>query len=190
MAGVTVNGFPDDPFAVASQLALDSAHAHFAVAGEPRFAATCNLALPSEAFRALGGFDESFRYAEDRDLCARWCASGRRLIWAPAAQVVHRRRMGVQSFLSQHAGYGRGAYALHRRTLDAGLVPGPEPGFYAELGGRVRRAPAQRGRLALLAIVTQLAAAAGFGLEATATRYGIGRRACAEPTLPVPASNL
>lgn len=187
VAGTTLNGFPDDVFAVASQLALDAAHTHFAAGGEPRFAASCNLAVPAVAFRALGGFDPSFRHAEDRDLCARWYASGRSLVWAPGAEVVHRRRMGLASFVRQHAGYGRGAYALHRRVAGAGIVPAPEPGFYVALAAQVRGAPRRRARLAALAVLTQVAAAAGFALEATATRHGIGRRGCTEPALPMPA---
>lgn len=189
VAGVTVNGCPDDVYAVTSQLALDAAHAHFTEDGEPRFAASCNLALPAGAFRALGGFDPGFLHAEDRELCARWHAADRRLVWTPDARVVHRRRMDLRSFVRQHAGYGRGAYALHRRIAGSGLVPRPQPGFYGVLGAHVRRAPGPRGRLAALAVLTQAAATAGFGLEAAATRYGIGRRRCVDPTLPMPAAS-
>ncbi len=186
VAGVTLNGLPDDVFAIGSQLVLDASHTHFAVEGKPRFVASCNLALPAAAFHELGGFDRSFRHAEDRDLCARWHASGRSFVWAPGAQVVHRRTMGTASFISQHAGYGRGAYALHRRMSGSGLVPSPQPGFYGVLAEQVRRAPERRGRLSTLAALSQVAAAFGFALEATATRYGIGRRSCAEPSLPMP----
>ncbi len=185
-AGVTLNGLPDNAFSVASQLVLDVAHTHLAREGKPRFVASCNLALPAAAFHSLGGFDPSFRHAEDRDLCARWHASGRGLVWAPRAQVVHRRGMGLASFVVQHAGYGRGAYALHRRVAGAGLVPTPQLGFYRLLAMRVGRTRRRRGRLAALAVLSQAAAALGFALEATATRYGIGRRSCAEPSLPLP----
>lgn len=186
VAGVTLNGLPHDLFAAGSQLVLDASHTHFACEGSPRFVASCNLALPAAAFHALGGFDPSFRHAEDRDLCARWHASGRRLVWAPRAQVLHSRRMGLTSFVRQHAGYGRGAYALHRRVEGPGLVPMPQPGFYGVLAAQVGRAETRRGRLAALAALSQAAAALGFALEATATRCGVGRRACAEPSLPMP----
>jgi GT2 family glycosyltransferase len=174
VAGVTVNGYPDDVLAIASQLVLDTTHAHFAPEGEPRFAASCNLALPATAFRALGGFDPSFLHSEDRDLCDRWLGSGRRLVWASGAEVVHRRPMGLKEFVDQHAGYGRGAYALHRRSSGAGIVPAPQPGFYGKLGARVLRSPRRRPRLAALALLSQLAAAAGFGLEALAVRQAPG----------------
>lgn len=186
IAGITHNGLPDNIFAAGSQLVLDASHSHFACDGEPRFAASCNLALPASAFHALGGFDASFRHAEDRDLCARWHASGRPLVWAPAAEVIHRREMTLASFVGQHAGYGRGAYAFHRRGGRSGLVPRPQPGFYRELAVQVRRAARHRGPLTALAVLSQAAAVIGFALEASATRYGIGRRACAEPSLPIP----
>ncbi len=187
IAGVTHNGMPDNIFSAGSQLVLDASHTHFARDGEPRFVASCNLALPASAFHALGGFDASFRHAEDRDLCARWRASGRRLLWAPGAEVIHVREMALASFVRQHAGYGRGAYAFHRRVAGSGLVPTPQPGFYSVLTAQVRRAPRHRGRLTALALLSQAAAVGGFALEATATRYGIGRRACAEPSLPMPS---
>ncbi len=188
VAGVTVNGYPDDVCAVASQLVLDATHAHFAAGDEPRFAASCNLALPAAAFRALGGFNPSFLHAEDRELCGRWCASGRRLAWAPGAEVVHRRRMGLRGFVRQQMGYGRGAYALHR-VVGSGIVPTPQPGFYRVLGAQVLRAPRRRLRLAALALVSQFAGAAGFALEAAATRYGIGRRKAVAPTFPQPVQS-
>lgn len=50
---------------------------------------TCFLARRS-AFEALGGFDEAyFMYAEDVDLCWRAWQSGWRVVYEPAARVVH-----------------------------------------------------------------------------------------------------
>jgi hypothetical protein len=44
----------------------------------------------SEALGAVGGFDEAyFLYYEDIDLCWRLHAAGRRVLYQPAAQVVH-----------------------------------------------------------------------------------------------------
>lgn len=190
VAGITVNGLPDDVFAVASQLVLDASHEHFSAGGEPGFAASCNLAFPAAEFRALGGFDRSFRHAEDRDLCARWLASGRRLTWAPGAEVVHRRRMDFASFVRQHSGYGRGAYALHRRAAGLGLVPRPHLGFYSVLAAYVRRAPGHRVQLAALGALSQLAAGGGYVLEAVAKRWGIGTQTCREPSLEMPGTGV
>ena len=187
VAGSTVNGVTDDVFAAASQLVLDAAHEHFSSGGEPEFAASCNLAVLAADLRAVGGFDRSFRYAEDRDLCARWLASGRRLAWAPAAEVVHCRAMSLASFVRQHAAYGRGAYAVRRRITGSGRVPSPQPGFMLALARRVRRAPGDRLRLAALCVLSQAAAAGGYALEAVASRWGLGTRTCLEPSLQWPA---
>lgn len=44
----------------------------------------------SEAFREAGGFDEAyFLYYEDADICRRMRARGRRVVYQPAAEVVH-----------------------------------------------------------------------------------------------------
>jgi len=189
VAGVTVNGLPDNAFAAASQLVLEASHEHFSADGEPRFAASCNLALPAAEFRALGGFDRSLRHAEDRDLCMRWLASGRRLLWAPRAEVIHQRGMDLTDFARQQAGYGRGAYALHRRVEGSGLAPTPQWSFYLTLAARIRNAPNRRVRLAALCAFSQAMTAGGFVLEAVATRWGLGRRTCTDPSIPIGARN-
>lgn len=63
-------------------------------AGEPcgdvDWVAGMFMLFPSRAFAAAGGFDERyFLYYEDVDLCCRLRLSGRRVLHAPAAQVVH-----------------------------------------------------------------------------------------------------
>lgn len=48
------------------------------------------LAVPLEAFRSLGGFDERFRlYCEDYDLSARWRIAGGDVQVIPDLEVVH-----------------------------------------------------------------------------------------------------
>ncbi len=48
------------------------------------------MLLRSEAFRAVGGFDEAyFLYYEDVDLCRRLNHAGRAVIYQPAVEVVH-----------------------------------------------------------------------------------------------------
>lgn len=51
----------------------------------------CSIALPTELWRALGGFDPHFApaYAEDADLCLRVAAQGRAVWYQPASRVVH-----------------------------------------------------------------------------------------------------
>lgn len=48
-----------------------------------------NLVVPRSAFRALGGFDERLRYAEDNDFSERARAAGASLIYVPDAVVHH-----------------------------------------------------------------------------------------------------
>lgn len=48
------------------------------------------LLVRSDAFRAVGGFDENyFLYYEDVDLCRRLQAAGRSVVFVPGAEVVH-----------------------------------------------------------------------------------------------------
>jgi GT2 family glycosyltransferase len=73
------------------------------------------MAVPAAAFAELGGFDETFHVAsEDRDLCARWDASGRALRLVEGAVVRHAPRLGLVRFARQHFNYGRGAFRYHR----------------------------------------------------------------------------
>jgi GT2 family glycosyltransferase len=49
------------------------------------------MAIRAEAFRTLGGFDEALPLAyNDVDLCLRLRSAGWRIIWTPAAELVHR----------------------------------------------------------------------------------------------------
>jgi hypothetical protein len=49
----------------------------------------------SDAYRLVGGFDEAyFLYYEDADICRRLHQHGRRVMYAPAAAVVHDARRG------------------------------------------------------------------------------------------------
>ena len=92
-------------------------------AADRRWFTTNNLAVAADGFRALGGFDPSYRTAEDRDFCSRWAESGRRLAYEPAAVVEHRNALGLFGFARLHFAYGRGAYRFHRdrrRARDAG----------------------------------------------------------------------
>lgn len=55
------------------------------------FLSGCALALDRAAFDEVGGFDPGYRlYVEDLDLAVRLRAAGRRIVYEPAAEVVHR----------------------------------------------------------------------------------------------------
>ena len=175
VGGTVVNG-ATSRCSAASQAALDATHAHFNrdPAGR-RFFASNNFAVEADGFRAVGGFDESFPFAEDRELCDRWVASGRRLEHAPDAIVRHMRELTLPQFWRQHFGYGRGAWAFHRARAERGRGRlTVESRFYAELARQVsrRRAGAGRPSLAALAFISQVANASGFAREALAARLG------------------
>lgn len=175
VGGRTVNG-AGGRCAVGSETVLDAAYAHWnrdPVA--PRFFASNNIAFPAEGFGAVGGFDESFSFAEDRELCERWLRSGRRLAHAPEAIVRHMRELTPRGFWRQHFRYGRGAWDFHRVRSERGWGRfAIEPGFYAELANQVYRHRDGAGRpsIAALALISQLANAAGFAREALGPRGG------------------
>lgn len=184
VGGPMVNRASANACSVASQVVLEATYAHHNPAsGAPGFLATNNLAVPAEAFRRLGGFDEAFVRAEDREFCLRWRAQGGSTAWAPDAVVHHLRELDLRGLVRQHAGYGRGAYHLHRsRRTSPRLIPALEPGFYRHLaaGCRARRPGIGRLRLASLVIAAQAANALGFARELVRWRGGL-------PATPVPS---
>jgi len=170
VGGRTVNALENNICAAASQLIQDLAYRYYnsGPAG-PSFFAANNLAVPAEDFLRLGGFDSSFRTAEDRDLCDRWRLSGRPLVYAPKAVVRHRRPMRLGEFWRQHVGYGRGArrfqLAHQRRDQSSSTI---RPDFYLwALRTLPRLLQDQPKRLRILALlaVWQAANTTGFLLE-------------------------
>jgi glycosyltransferase involved in cell wall biosynthesis len=132
IAGRTINALPHNPFATASQLIIDMVHAYYnADPNQARFSASNNLALPTELFLSLGGFDETFRTSEDRDLIDRWQSCGHRLIYAPEVLVYHAQRLTWRGYCRLHFNYGRGAFRFHRARARRGCGPfRPELPFY------------------------------------------------------------
>ena len=169
IGGRTINVLTGNVYSAASQLVMDAGYAH--LNGDPErahFVAACNLAVPAEAFRGLGGFDESFVTSEDRELCGRWESRGHRIIYAPEAIVYHAHDLTLASFWRQHFAYGRGAFLMQRaRTRHGWEQFRPDPGYYARLlrtpfSGTPRVAAV---RLAALLLVSQSAGAAGLIAE-------------------------
>ncbi len=138
VGGRTVNHFDASTFCTAQQLLVGYvSRVPRRGAGRPSFFPSNNVAFPADALRALRGFDESFPFAagEDRDLCDRWIASGRRLAEAPQAVVRHGHALGLGDFCRLHHRYGRGARHFHRKVAQrAGTRVRLEPAsFYAGL---------------------------------------------------------
>ena len=67
---------------------------------------SCNLCVRSDAFRELGGFNESMEVGEDVDLCWRIIDSNGIVEYRPAAVVYHRHRNKVRAFCGRRFDYG------------------------------------------------------------------------------------
>src|SRR5439155_26886197 len=87
--GRTLNALPDDRWAAVSQQLIDLLYAYYNPGHGVEFLATNNLAVGAEAFREIGGFDERYRTAEDREFCRRWRGLGFKLLNVPDAIVHH-----------------------------------------------------------------------------------------------------
>jgi SAM-dependent methyltransferase len=170
-----VNGAPDNAGAAASQAVVDALHAQFNGNGsEPRFFASSNIAFPASDFAAVGGFDEDFRYAEDRELCERWIRSGRRFAAAPTATVDHMRTLTLREFWRQHHGYGRGARAFAASRGRGGRGT-DTAGFFRALAEQARAASGRRLRLAAYLAISQIATTTGY-IRGAPRRWITGER--------------
>jgi len=177
--GSIVNQFDDNRWSTASQRVIDLVYAYYnADPARATFLASNNLAVHAEAFRELGGFDEEFRWAEDRDFCRRWLSAGHELIYVPAAIVEHAHRLTPQAYVRQQFAYGRGAFHFHRTAAQNGdSQAGRVRGFYADAARRlVLKEGFGEGKQVAQAAVEiggwQLANAAGFAWEAICERVG------------------
>ena len=184
VGGHIANGLPGNSFARASQLVVDLVYTHYNPDPErAQFLASNNIAFPAEGFREVGGFDESFRQSEDRELCDRWISLGRRLVYAPEALVYHTRDLRLGGFLRQHFGYGRGAFRFHRARVQRGASPlRGHLRFHLRLPGLLRSdlsgAGAVRSPSAVALLVAwQLANALGFAWEGARVAVAAARRA-------------
>lgn len=175
VGGCVHNALPDDPCASASQLLVDYLYERFDHGDTlgPRFFTSNDVAGAAEVFRALGGFDTSFRLAagEDRDLTDRWRLAGHPLTHVPEAMVLHYHAMSLRRFTRQHLNYGRGARIFHQARVArrSGHRQAESVGFYVELlCYPLRTGRSLRGLVhSALLIWSQIANAAGYALEAT-----------------------
>jgi glycosyltransferase involved in cell wall biosynthesis len=163
VAGLTENGRPDDPLASASETILEYVQDRARRSDSTTvFAATNNIACRAAVLAEIP-FNEEYRYAEDRDWCARVRAAGCSLTVERAARVAHRQDLRLSTFLRQQFGYGRGAYRFRtRHESERRLEP---PGFYA---GLLKRGFSHGVLPGVLVGVAQGATAAGFIREALA----------------------
>lgn len=139
VGGHVRNALNDNVFSEASQLLIDFLYDRFdtATTRGPRFFTSNNFAGATASFRALGGFDTTFRLpaGEDRDLTDRWQAAGWPQLYVREALVQHHHVMTLRSFTRQHLNYGRGAWTFHqaRARRQAGTRQTETLQFYAGL---------------------------------------------------------
>ena len=164
IGGKTVNRLTNNLYSETSQLLLDYLYEYYnRDVRTSRFFASNNLAFPRNAFRAIGGFDPSFKFAaaEDRELCDRWVAQDRRLRFAPDALVFHSHPLTCRTFWRQHFNYGKGAFSFHHMKAR----PGWEPlAFYLKLFAYPFHASSWKRAMAVLPLVfiTQIANTCGY----------------------------
>jgi GT2 family glycosyltransferase len=125
IGGQTINVLKKNLYSTASQLLIAYLYAYY---GESRdvgaFFTPNNLALPTECFHAIGGFDTTFPYAaEDRNFCDRFKQHGYRLIYAPEVEVYHAHALTLRTFWQQHFRYGQGAFLFHQSRTKRGDEP-------------------------------------------------------------------
>jgi GT2 family glycosyltransferase len=89
-----------------------------------------NMSFSRKALFEAGQFDERFRFgAEELDMCMRVVQSlpGSRLVFVPAARVVHHFKPQLRDTLRRSRSYGIGSARLHRKwpSLPPTLFPGP-----------------------------------------------------------------
>jgi glycosyltransferase involved in cell wall biosynthesis len=167
--GRVENALDGNPCSVASQTITEVIVPHLIASGSAlRFVTSNNLALTADGYRAMGGFDERFRTAEDREFCHRWVASGRPIAAVPDAVVLHRHDLTLASFWRQHFGYGRGACRFHAiRATGGRSLWADEIAMYAKTFRRPFAAmplPAAL-RITALLVVWQVANASGFACQ-------------------------
>ena len=169
IGGRTINALPKNPYAETSQTIIEVVYSYFnADPDNARFFASNNFAVPAEQFRRMNGFAEQFVTSEDREICARWRADGRRLTYAPEAIVYHAHDLDLASLWRQHFAYGRGARRFHGARSRQGDPPfKPELAFYLKLlrASLAYRQKSHALRQTALMVWAQLANAAGFLLE-------------------------
>lgn len=173
VGGCTSNGLPGNIYAAASQMIVEAATAYFfATHSKLQFFASNNLALPARLFRAIGGFDVSFRTSEDRDFCDRWVREGYTLAYASTAVIQHRHDLTLTGFWRQHFGYGKGASRLHRARARRGAAPfRPELSFYRDVFRQSLVHEERMLSLAALLFLWQVANTAGYLWQ----HYGLER---------------
>jgi glycosyltransferase involved in cell wall biosynthesis len=184
LGGRTVNALPHNPFAATSQLIYEMACRYYnGGAGNTPLFSSNNLAVDRAVFTGVGGFDDSLRTSEDRELSDRLVFRGHRVVSVPEAIVYHAHDLRFRTFCRQHFEYGRGSFQYHRvRAARGSGTAAGAVGFHVDPRNWLlypskhpvaNQSPAV---LAALLLLWQLSNTAGFLREALRWRR-VGRAA-------------
>jgi cellulose synthase/poly-beta-1,6-N-acetylglucosamine synthase-like glycosyltransferase len=172
VGGHTFNGLASNLYAEASQLIINSGYRQNGTQpNAARFLCSANLLVPRARFVELGGFDETFATAEDRELADRWLSRGWPMRYECRAIVHHAHPIGLLGFARRHWRYGRGARRYWRKRAAGGREPvGIDRGLYTTLARAPWQRSAGRLRLAALLLLWHVLNTAGFLYEAAQGR--------------------
>jgi GT2 family glycosyltransferase len=179
IGGQVVNALAGNAWSEASQLLVGFLYGYYN--RDPlsaRFFSSNNIAFRRDLLLQAGGFDTVYlrAAAEDRELCDRWTAAGRRLIYLPDARVEHAHAMTFRSFWRQHYTYGQGAWGFRQARAQRGADPmrvEPLSFYWGLITYPLRRRGLSGIRLTARLILAQLANAAGFLSQAVHGQAGL-----------------
>jgi GT2 family glycosyltransferase len=176
LGGKIINALPDNTCSTASHLLITYLYAYYnALPAAAGFFTPNNLAIPTDRFRAMGGFDVSFVTAtgEDREFCDRWLHTGYRMVYAPEVTVAHTHPLTFCAFCRQHFNYGRGTFryrVMQGRRANRRMSLEPVRFYFNLLRYPLTMFQEKRKRLAMLLGVSQAANALGFFWESAMRR--------------------
>lgn len=136
IGGRTLNALSDNIYSITSQLILEVVYAYYNEnLSQEHFFASNNIAVPSDYFRTINGFDSTFPFAsEDREFCDRWLNHGYQMTYASEVIVYHMHKLTFRKFLKQHFNYGRGTFLYYQmRTRRKWGRVKADPKFYFQL---------------------------------------------------------
>jgi glycosyltransferase involved in cell wall biosynthesis len=165
IAGAFADANPGNLWSAASQAQLEAIAAYYNRDPEhATFGGSGNLALPAAGFRALGGFSEHLRTAEDRDLLDRWLCQGRQLVYAPEVLATHRHPVTWRDYWRRNRGYGAGArlFAQQRRTKGQSAPPVDLASYRHLLTWPFKTRMPRRVRVAVALLLARLAYFRGY----------------------------
>jgi GT2 family glycosyltransferase len=160
--------------------------ADLAAAQEPVGPCGGAAAYRTEAFRAVGGFDEAFfAYWEDVDLALRLRLTGRRCVRAPAAQALHKHGQTVGAASPRQRrleAFGRGfvlaryRVAAHGALTRAAIAALDWPVLVVHLAVRRELGPIRERRRGTRLGLTRTPLRAPFELATVSVREALGRQ--------------